>query len=372
MWPPLAPAAGWLARWVIGSGTGDRAPAGLQPGKLSVTARQKAAVGRTCPGDARPSTFSVPERKPGVDFRILGPLEVVDAARRVPLAGTKQRALLALLVIRAPEVLTNDGLIEALWGEHPPASAAKSLQVHVSRLRTALEPSADGPPRLVVTHDRGYALAIDPAQVDSWRFEGLVAEGRDHLGSGSPARAASVLDEALSLWRGPPLSDLAYEPFAQPEVARLDELHLTALEELIDAKLALGRHAELVAEIETLVSENPYRERLRGQLMLALYRGGRQAEALQAYRDAQMILAKDLGLEPAPALKELERKILQQDPALDVAPRQPSEQVLDDASRTLQRPVLIGRDEQLRRLRAALDSAAAGRGSLCMIGGAPG
>jgi predicted ATPase/DNA-binding SARP family transcriptional activator len=248
-----------------------------------------------------------------MEFRILGPLEVLDEGRRVALASTKQRALLALLLLHRGETLGTERLIDALWGERPPATAAKSVQVHVSRLRKALAPAGG---ELIVTREHGYELAVDPELVDAERFERLVGEGRRELAGGHAERAAAALEEALSLWRGRPLDDLAYEQFAQGEIARLDQLRVAALEQLVEAKLALGRHAEVVAQLETLVAEHPYRERLWGQLMLALYRCERQADALQAYQDARRTLVEELGIEPGERLRELERAILAQDPAL--------------------------------------------------------
>ena len=248
-----------------------------------------------------------------MEFRILGPLEVLDEGHRVALGGSKQRALLALLLLNRGETLGTERLIDDLWGERPPATAAKSVQVHISRLRKALAPAGS---ELIVTREYGYELAIDRELVDAERFERLMGEGRDELAVGHAENAAAALEEALSLWRGRPLDDLAYERFAQGEIARLEQLRLAALEQLIEAKLALGRHAELVAQLETLVAEHPYRERLWGQLMLALYRCERQADALQAYQDARRTLVEELGIEPGEHLRELERAILAQDPAL--------------------------------------------------------
>jgi predicted ATPase/DNA-binding SARP family transcriptional activator len=252
-----------------------------------------------------------------MDFRILGPLEALDRGRDLAPAGSKRRALLALLLLHANETLTIDRLVDELWGEHPPATAARTLQAHVSRLRKALDAGAgNGAGELIVTREHGYELKLDPERLDSHRFERLVAEGRTQLTAGRPERAATAFESALSLWRGAPLADLAYEPFAQPEIARLEELRVAALEDLNDAKLALGRHGELVGQLEALIGEHPYRERLRAQLMLALYRCERQADALQAYQDARRTLVEELGIEPGEPLRELERGILAQDPAL--------------------------------------------------------
>jgi DNA-binding SARP family transcriptional activator len=247
-----------------------------------------------------------------MEFRILGPLEVLDEGQRVALAGSKQRALLALLLLHRGETLGTERLIDELWGERPPATAAKSVQVLVSRLRKAL---ARAGTELIATRERGYELRVEPELVDAQRFERLMGEGRDELAAGHAESATAALEEALSLWRGRPLDDLAYEPFAQGEIARLEQLRVAAVEQLIEAKLALGRHAEVVAQLERLVAEHPYRERLWGQLMLALYRCERHAEALQAYQDARRVLVEELGVEPGERLRELERAVLEQDPA---------------------------------------------------------
>jgi len=247
-----------------------------------------------------------------MDFRILGPLEVLDEGREVALGGSKQRALLAVLVLHANETLSTDRLIEELWGEHPPATAAKTVQVHVSRLRKALARAGD----LIVTRERGYRLELDPDRLDARRFERLLARARDELAADRPQPAAAALDEGLALWRGEPLADLAYEPFAQREVARLADLRAAALELQIDARLALGGHTEVIGQLEALIGEHPFRERLRAQLMLALYRADRQADALQAYQDARRKLVEELGIEPGERLRELERAILAQDPGL--------------------------------------------------------
>jgi predicted ATPase/class 3 adenylate cyclase/DNA-binding winged helix-turn-helix (wHTH) protein len=249
-----------------------------------------------------------------MDFRILGPLEVLDEGRAVMLGGAKQRALLALFLVHANETLTTDRLIDELWGERPPANAAKTVQMQISRLRKALAASAGSD--LIVTREHGYGVRIDPERLDSHRFERLSSEGTSELGAGRPEPAAEALEQALSLWRDAPLADLAYEPFAQTEIARLEDLRAAALEHLIEAKLALGRHAEVIAQLEPLIAEYPYRERLRAQLMLALYRCERQADALQAYQDARRQLVEELGIEPGERLRELERAILAQDRAL--------------------------------------------------------
>jgi YVTN family beta-propeller protein len=247
-----------------------------------------------------------------MEFRVLGEMEVLAGDRLLELGGGKQRCVLAMLVLRAGNVVSTDTLIDGLWGERPPATAAKSLQVYVSRLRKALGEDA------IVTRSPGYLLAATTDEIDLGRFESLVAEAK----SEAPPEAAATLREALELWRGAALADLAEEPFARAEIARLEEQRLAALEDRIEADLALGRHSSVVAELEGLVHTHPYRERLRGQLMLALYRSGRQADALDAYRDARTALAEQLGLEPGQDLKDLERRILSQDPSL-AAPSDP-------------------------------------------------
>ena len=246
-----------------------------------------------------------------MDFRILGPLEVLEGRELLHLSGGKQRTLLVLLLLHNGESVSTERLIDVLWGERPPASAANSVHVYVSQLRKLL-----GEGRLA-TNGGGYALALGADELDAGRFEGMLGEGRMLLAQGEPEAAASILTEALGLWRGPPLVDFSYEEFALGEIARLEELRLQATEERIDADLALGRAATVVAELEALVRTHALRERLRGQLMFALYRVGRQAEALDVYRDGRRTLADELGLEPGPALQQLERSILNHDSALD-------------------------------------------------------
>ena len=253
-----------------------------------------------------------------MDFRILGPLEVVDQGRELSLTGGKQSALLAILLLHPNEVVPSDRLIDELWGERAPPTAAKSLQVHVSRLRAAFDDSgANGGDGVVLTRGGGYLVRVRPGELDCDRFERLVQEASGVLGDGDARRALELLGEAFALWRGPPLADFAYEGFAQQEIARLEELHLTAVELRIEAELALGQHARLIGELETLVERHPYRERLRAQLMLALYRAGRQTEALQAYQRARKTRVDEVGVEPGEELRALEGAVLAHDPALD-------------------------------------------------------
>src|SRR4051794_1279547 len=292
-----------------------------------------------------------------MDFRILGPLEIRQQGRALPCNGAKQRLLLATLLTHPNEVVSSDRLIEALWGDRPPPTAHKALQVHVSQLRRLVDPD------LVVTRPPGYELRADDGQIDLQSFDTHVREARAASAAGYSERAAELFAEALALWRGPPLADLAFEESLQPEIARLEELRLTALEDRIDADLELGRHTTLISELDQLVAANPLRERLRGQLMLALYRSGRQAEALEQYRNTRTTLVEELGIEPGRDLKELEGRILGQDPELEPAP--PAES--DRGAGTL-----IGREAELAALVPRLERALGGSGSLVLIAGEPG
>jgi DNA-binding SARP family transcriptional activator len=236
--------------------------------------------------------------------------------------GAKERALLVILLLHANEAVSVDRLIDELWGDRPPATARKSMQVRVAGLRRALRNGA------LLTRGAGYLIRLDADQLDLQRFERLVSDGRQALADGSPETAARTLREALVLWRGPALVDFAYESFAQPAIARLEELRLCALELRIDAELALGCDAELVGELEELVAAHPLRERLRGQLMLALYREGRQVEALDVYTRTRERLLAELGIEPGPALQKLQQAILRQESALDPAVATPERSIL--------------------------------------------
>ena len=301
-----------------------------------------------------------------MEFRILGPVEAVAAGRVIRLRGGRQRALLALLLLHAGETLSTERLIDELWGEHPPAKAAKTVQVHISRLRRALAQAVpNGSDGLVLTREHGYELRLDPERLDAHRFERLVAEGRSELGADRPQRARSRLEEALTLWRGEPLGDLAYEPFAQREIARLEELRMAARELLVEARLAHGCHAELVGELERLVVEHPYRERLRALLMLALYRSERQADALQAYQHARRTLVEQLGIEPGERLRGLERAILAQDPGLQLAAR--VEPTAPEPTVGAPRSALVDRERELAELAGPLKDALAGRGRLLLL-----
>jgi DNA-binding SARP family transcriptional activator len=276
-----------------------------------------------------------------MEFRILGSLEVLSEGRALDLGGQKQRTLLAVLLVEANRVVSIDRLIEALWEEEPPETAQKALQVHVSQLRKLL-----GRERLQ-TKAPGYLLRAEPDELDLARFQRLQEEGRPR--------------EALSIWRGPPLADFSYQRFAQPEISRLEELRLACLEERIEADLVRGRAAELVAELEALVQEHPLRERLRAQLMLALYRSERQADALSSYQDARRELVGELGIEPGKSLRKLHQAILRQDPALE--PRAPPKQSWS---------TFVGREAELGELLEGLEDIFAGRGRLFLLVGEPG
>jgi DNA-binding SARP family transcriptional activator len=310
-----------------------------------------------------------------MDFGILGPLEVSDEGRVLPLGGSKQRALLALLLLHANQVVSSDRLIDELWGEEPPESGTAALQVRISKLRKALGAGGEA----IMTRTPGYVINVGSDRLDLQRFERLVSEAERDLQGGDSAQASSKLADALSLWRGAPLADLAYESFAQPAIARLEELRLVAQELRSEAELALGRHNEVVGELDALVAAHPLREGLRRQLMLALYRSGRQAEALEAYQAARRTLVEHLGIEPGPRLQELERSILRQDRSLDpVAPPvslrsilvagvgdrllEPLLALAEPLARQPQREVIVAR---LLDDRNALAAAAAAVGAQC-------
>jgi ABC-type transport system substrate-binding protein/DNA-binding SARP family transcriptional activator len=250
-----------------------------------------------------------------IDYRILGPLEVSANGRVIEIGGPKLRVLLVILLLRANESVPRDVLVHELWGEQPPDGAQHSLDVYVSRLRKSLDAAADEP--VVVTWPGAYSLRLGEDQLDALRFENLVGQGRAALAANAPGQAAEKLRTALELWRGQALADLANGHGPRVEAARLEELRLGATEDRIDSELALGCHTEVVGELESLVAVHPLRERLHGQLMIALYRSGRQAEALEAYQAARRTLVEELGLEPGPALRQLESAILRQDASLD-------------------------------------------------------
>ncbi len=255
-----------------------------------------------------------------MEFRILGPLEVVDDGHILAMPAGHQRMLLALLIVNANRVLAPDRIADEVWGDSLPVSGTKALAFHVSRLRDALSPGrrpGDGGGCLQ-TEAGGYVLRVAPEAIDAVRFERLAREGHARL-SEDPAGARATLIEALGLWRGDALGDVAYAEFAQAEIRRLEEMRLGALEDRLEAELALGGHLAAIGELESLLEANPLRERLRGLLMLALYRSGRQAEALRVAGSGRRLLSEELGIDPSPDLVRLEAQILAQDPALDAS-----------------------------------------------------
>src|SRR3954452_18240624 len=294
-------------------------------------------------------------------FRVLGPVEAVVDDRPAALAAEKPRALLALLLLHRNRTVPVDTLIAGLWGEEPPGTASKALQVYVSQLRKAI-----GAER-VLTRPRGYELHVGgDDELDLDAFERLVHEGRELLEGDRPADAAPKLADALELWRGAALADLRSEPFAEEAAPRLEEARLAALEDRIDADLALGRHDRLIPELETLVAREPFRERLRGQLMLALYRAGRQAEALELYRRTRETLVDELGIEPSPALQDLEQAILRHDPSLQPGRRSPTQAesfATTPETRPGRRPLIVF------AVVLALAAVAAGATALALSGG---
>ncbi len=304
-------------------------------------------------------------------FGILGPLQVIgDDGRELALGGRMPRAVLALLLLRANEVVSSDQLVEQLWAGAPPASGAKRLHVHVSRLRRALAAGhSDRDGERLVTTAGGYVLRVGPEELDVQRCERLIGEGRSLLAAGRPDQALAALSGAVELWRGDVLADFQYDAFAQAEIARLGELRAAVLEERIAVEMLLGREAQVLGELERLVREYPYRERLRGQLMLALYRTGRQAEALAAYRAARSALVDELGIEPSVELRQLHEAILAQDGALlQTDPGQPAAPAGAGAGATtdgrapghvhlpVQATPLIGRERELAELMTLADS----------------
>lgn len=288
-----------------------------------------------------------------LDFRILGSLEVSRGGELIPVTGRNQRALLTLLLLRANEVVSSERLVNEIWGEHPPRTAVTSLQNAVSQLRKLLGPD------VLVTRSPGYLLAIAPDQLDLGRFERLLREGR----TASGGDRASSFRAALALWRGPALADVELESFAIGEARRLEEQRMVATEEWIDAELELGRHTHVIADLEALVRAHPLRERVRTQLMLALYRAGRQADALRTYHEGRRALVDELGIEPGRVLQQLYTQILRQERVLETRPSQPADEV-DDAEEIWRAivsgrlvPVLgvPGREECAARLARAFD-----------------
>ena len=295
-----------------------------------------------------------------VTFRVLGMLEVLVRGRPVELSGAKPRALLTMLVLHPNQVISPDRLMEGLWGDRPPASAVNTLQGYVSQLRKSLRPATPtGGDQLIETRPPGYRLTIHPDAVDALRFERLLTEGRALLAAGEPGQAASLLEKALGMWRGPALADFSLEEFAQADIARLSELRVQALEEQLEAQLALGRHAESVGALRGLVDEHPLRERLWGQLIVALYRCGRQGEALRAFTQLRQRLREELGIDPSPALRALEEAVLLQQAGLDWSPPTTVQARPAQPPHNLPAPrsSFIGRDDELNQLEKSLEAA---------------
>ncbi|MEA2131141.1 MAG: hypothetical protein QOJ85_4032 [Solirubrobacteraceae bacterium] len=299
-----------------------------------------------------------------MEFLILGPIEVRDGSTSVALGGIKPRAVIAILLLHANEPVSAERLALALWGEDVPGSAIKTVRVHVSRLRKALSD-----PDVLTTSPAGYSLRVRRGELDADRFEGLVADGRRALADGHPVEAATILHAALALWRGPALAEVALEPFAGIEIARLEEQRLAALELRVQADLAAGRHREVVAELQKLVVANPTREQLAGQLMLALYRSDRQSEALETYAAARRALVAQAGVEPGPMLRDLHRAILDHDVALQ---DEPDGAELPPALDAAAGQPLVGRDDELAWLLSRWERARGGRGGVVALSGAHG
>lgn len=270
-----------------------------------------ATVGRTVRGVRLGTTA-------GIDYRLLGTVEAGVNGHVLDIGGQKQRALLAILLLSVNKPVSRDVLVDRLWGQHPPAGAQHTLEVYVSRLRKTLEPAAGC--QVVLTRPGAYLLRATREHIDVRRFERLAGEGRRALAANAPGQAVVHLREALALWRGEPLADISHEHFAQPEIARLEDLRASAIEDRMEAEIALGRHADVVSELGALIAAHPLRERLYQLLMIALYRCGRQAEALAVYQSARSVLVQELGIEPSPGLQQVERAILEQDASLEPSP----------------------------------------------------
>lgn len=316
-----------------------------------------------------------------MQYLLLGPFEVIGERGVVDLGSTKQRAVLAMLAVEANHVVSIDRLVDQLWGDDPPRSAVGSLHAYVSNLRRALEPGRPprSPSHTLASRDPGYVLLAGVDEVDAMRFERLAAEGSECLRGGQPERAVALLDEALALWRGPILADFAYEPFAGVAARRFEQLRWSAAEDRIDAMLTLGRHSAVVTDLEEMVEADPLRERRWAQLMVALYRGGRQADALRAYQRARTALVDELGIEPGPGLQAIEQAVLAQDPDL----KAPPSTVFPVPALPLVKPAierfgaeghvpLIGRSVELQEIEDALAPLSGGRGGALIVSGEPG
>jgi DNA-binding SARP family transcriptional activator len=308
-------------------------------------------------------------------FQVLGPLEVDADGGPVVLGGPKERLLLALLLARPNQVVSLEMLVRGLWGEQPPPTAAKTLQSHIKRLRRALEPdrARGAAGQVLVTRQPGYLLRVAPGALDVAQFEELTAQARQALAGGQVDAAASLLRQALGLWRGGAFEEFLDTDVGAAESDRLAELRLVALEDRVEADLRLGRHRELVAELEGLVREQPLRERLWAQLLLALYRSGRQADALLAYQRARSVLVEELGIDPGAELRRLHAAVLAQDPVLDLPPTTEAA-AAGELREGLEAvgPVFVGRAAELAWLQAGWTRARADNGGLVFLAGAQG
>ncbi|MFC0861535.1 BTAD domain-containing putative transcriptional regulator [Sphaerimonospora cavernae] len=365
----------------------------------------RAGARQTTTGDTATRSGSNGGGVSGLDFRVLGSLEVVDARGNILDVGSrKQRAVLALLVLNAPHIVPLDQLIDRLWADEPPSSATGTLQAYISHLRKVLEPrrSPRAPARVLRTREPGYLLDITPDQVDANRFIRAAETARAALAEGRPEDVERILDPALAAWRGTPLADFPDEPFARPTVSRLTDLRASALAVRAEAWLTLGRHAEATLEVERLLEQDPYREGLWALLMRALYRDRRQAEALAAYQRCRSLLGQELGIDPSPELRRLEQAILRQDDSLagrwpaagpgitgavlpvNVLPvnaEGPGNASTSGSADAIAEPVrppcaglprLVGREPHLRRIRERLDDLARGAGGVFLVSGESG
>jgi DNA-binding SARP family transcriptional activator len=352
-------------------GAGSVAPPG---GGVVVAGWQRGGSGAIV-GNSALSGGCVVHYAHGMRFRVLGPLEVEADDGPVVLGGPKERLLLALLLTRPNQVVAVEALLRGLWGEQPPPTAAKTLQSHVMRLRRALElgRARGAAGQVLVTRGPGYLLRVAPGALDAARFEELTSAARRALSGGAPDMAGSMLGEALGLWRGQAFEEFLDSEFGAAEADRLGELRLVAVEDRVEADLRLGRHRELVAELEGLVREHPLRERLWAQLLLALYRSGRQADALLAYQRARSILVEELGIDPGAELRRLHAAVLAQDPGLDLRPMAEAAPARElPEALTPAGPAFVGRAADLAWLRAAWTQATQGRGGAAFLVGGPG
>ena len=316
-----------------------------------------------------------------MEFRVLGPLEVVHGGQRLRLGGVKQRAVLAILLLNANRVVSVDRLVDELWDGRPPGSAIGTLQTYVSHLRDLLEPQRDrrATAQVLVTRSPGYLLRVGADDLDAPRLERLVGQGQQALAAGDAPVAAARFRVALELWRGPALADFIGLPFATTEIDRLEQLRLVAIEGRVEAELAMGRHAELTGELEALVADHPLREGFRAQLMLALYRSGRQADALGVYRATRELLTSELGLDPDDRLTQLEQAVLRHAPELVWRADQERQGARPADTATINRRVhlppvdfLVGREREMAELRGALAEVRTGQGRLVLVAGEPG